>query len=128
MADINIQQIPDAPGGYSLTGKKLMVHDQSAPLASSTVLLPATSFGPGSGGGYAAPLWEVDGAGGSPVAGAFTFVSAGLIGATEMNYIIVNKVIEIIGDDFTFDNSTGTITRINQWITGDKMITPYKPV
>ena len=97
-----------------------MVHDQTAPLSSSTKLYPASSFG-----NYAAPIWlESDG---DMTAGLFTFVNTSLIGATQMNFIIVNKVIEFIDDDYTFDNVTGTITRINIWIAGDKMITPYKP-
>lgn len=99
-----------------------MVHNQSAPLASSTLLIPAGTLG----ASYAAPMWkESDG---DMTAGLFTFVHANLIGATEMNYIIVNKVIEFIDDDYTFDNVTGTITRTNPWIAGDKMVTPYKPV
>lgn len=120
---INIQQVPNAPGGYSLTGKKVMVHDQSAPLESSTVMVAATSFG----NSYAAPMWkETDG---DLVAGLATFTHADLIGATEMNFIIVNKAIEFIDDDYTFVSGTGTITRLNGnlWQAGDKMVTPYKP-
>lgn len=97
-----------------------MSHDQSAPLASSTVLVDATAFG-----GAVAPMWkESDG---DMTAGAFTFVDASLVGATQINYIIVNKVIEYIDDDYTFDSVTGTITRTNPWQAGDKMVTPYKP-
>lgn len=121
MADINIQQIPDAPGGYDLAGKKVMVHDQSAPLATSTVLVDADAIG---SGGYAAPIWTE---GADMTAGLTTFTHASLIGATEMNFIIVNKVIEFITEDFTFVSATGTITRVNQWQAGDKMITPHKP-
>ena len=121
---INIQQIPNAPGGYSLTGKKIMVHDQTAPLATSTVMVNATSLG-GVGGGdsYAAPMWtDAD-----FTAGLNTFQHNDLIGASEINFIIVNKVIEFIGDDYIFDDVTGTITRTNIWFAGDKMVTPYKP-
>lgn len=124
---INIQQVPNAPGGYSLTGKKVMVHDQSAPLESSTVMVNATSLGGdgGSDGSYAAPMWKE--ADGDMTAGLTTFSHASLIGATEMNFIIVNKVIEFIDDDYTFNSGTGTITRTNQWFAGDKMVTPHKP-
>ena len=120
---INIQQIPNAPGGYSLTGKKVMVHDQTAPLESSTVMVNATSLGGGgTGGSYAAPIWtDAD-----FTAGLNTFQHNDLIGASEMNFIIVNKVIEFITDDYTFDDATGTITRTNIWFAGDKMVTPYK--
>jgi len=123
---INIQQVPNAPGGYSLTGKKIMVHDQTAPLNASTVMVPATSLGgSGSGDSYAAPMWkESDG---DMTAGLTTFQDNSLIGASEINFIIVNKVIEFIDEDYTFDDVTGTITRTNIWFAGDKMITPYKP-
>jgi hypothetical protein len=117
---INILQIPDAPGGYDLAGKKIMVHDQSAPLVHSTVLVDPSIFG-----GAIAPMWKE--ADGDMTAGQFTFSDSSLIGATQMNYIIVNKIIEFIDDDFTFDSATGTITRTNPWQAGDKMITPYKP-
>ncbi len=33
----NIFQVPDAPNGYDLTGKKIMVHDLSQPEVTSTV-------------------------------------------------------------------------------------------
>lgn len=121
---INIQQVPNAPGGYSLAGKKIMCHDQSAPLPTSTVMIPATTFAAG-GNSYSAPIWkESDG---DMTAGLTTFTHASLIGATEMNYIIVNKVIEYIDEDYTFNSGTGTITRVNTWAPNDKMITPFKP-
>jgi hypothetical protein len=116
----NILGIPNAPVGYSLAGKKIMVHDKTAPLPNSTVMVDPTIFG-----GAIAPMWKE--ADGDMTAGAFTFSDASLVGATQMNYIIVNKVIEYIDDDFTFNSGTGTITRVNPWIAGDKMITPYKP-
>lgn len=124
---INIQQVANAPGGYSLTGKKIMVHDQTAPLGSSTVMVNATSIAGGGGSAsYAAPMWkEVDG---DMVAGQTDFQHNDLIGATDINFIIVNKIIEFIDDDYTFDDVTGTIDRApNQWFAGDKMVTPYKP-
>lgn len=119
---INIHGIPNAPVGYSLTGKKIMVHDPLAPLATSTKLYPADSIG---SGGYAAPMWKE--ADGDMTAGLTTFTHTSLIGATQMNFIIVNKVIEFIDEDYTFDIDTGTITRVNAWAEDDKMITPHKP-
>lgn len=121
MSDINIHGIPNAPGGYSLTSKKIMSHDPSAPLATSTVLVDATAFG-----GSKAPMWkESDG---DLTAGLTTFTNSTLIGATEMNFIIVNKVIEFINEDYIFNSGTGTIDRSpNQWQPGDKLVTPYKP-
>jgi len=125
MSDINIHGIPDAPGGYSLTGKKIMVHDPAAPLATSTVLVDPATIG-GGGSQYAAPMWkESDG---DLTAGLTTFSNPVLIGATEMNFIIVNKTIEFIDEDYTFNSGTGEIDRSpNQWFAGDKMVTPYKP-
>lgn len=127
MSDINIHGIPNAPGGYSLTGKKVMVHDPVAPLATSTVLYDADGLGGGgSGNGYKAQMWKEDD--GDMTAGLTTFTNASLIGATEMNFIIVNKVIEFIDEDYTFDDVTGTIDRSpNTWAAGDKMVTPHKP-
>lgn len=119
---INIHGVPNAPVGYSLTGKKIMVHDPVAPLATSTKLVDATSIG----GAYKAPMWtEEDG---DLTEGSNDFTHSSLIGATEMNFIIVNKVIEFIDEDYTFDPLTGTIDRSpNEWFASDKMVTPYKP-
>lgn len=122
MSDINIHGVPNAPGGYSLTGKKIMSHDPLAPLATSTVLIDPSTLGRDQ---YKAPMWkESDG---DLTAGLTTFTNASLISATEINFIIVNKVIEFIDEDYTFVSGTGTITRVNQFQVGDKMITPYKP-
>jgi hypothetical protein len=124
MSAINIHGVPNASGGYSLTGKKVMVHDPVAPLATSTVMVDATDLGTG-GGVYSAPMWkQTDG---DMTIGETDFTHASLIGATQMNFIIVNKVIEFINEDYTFDPLTGTIDRTpNQWFAGDKMITPHK--
>ncbi len=122
---INIQQIPNAPGGYSLTGKKIMVHDQTAPLASSTVLIPATSLGGGSGG-LVSRFWKETDA--DMTAGLTTITKAELIGATELHEITVNKITEYLDEDFTFNDVTGTIDRSpNQWFAGDKMVAKFKP-
>lgn len=124
MSAINIHGVPNASGGYSLTGKKVMVHDPVAPLDTSTVLVNATDFAAG-GSVYAAPMWKE--ADGDMTAGQTDFTHASLVGATEMNFIIVNKVIEFIDEDYTFDPLTGTIDRSpNQWFAGDKMVTPHK--
>jgi hypothetical protein len=122
---INIQQIPNAPGGYSLTGKKIMVHDQTAPLESSTVMVAATSIGTGGGeGGLVSRFWKEADA--DMTAGLTTFQHADLIGASELHEISVNKVLEYLDEDFTFDDVTGTITRLNQWFAGDKMVAKFK--
>jgi hypothetical protein len=121
---INIHGVPNAPGGYSLTGKKVMVHDPLAPLESSTVLVNATSIG-GSGGGLVSRMWKE--ADGDMVAGSNDIQNDDLIGASELHEITVNKVIEYVDEDFTFDDVTGTLTRVNQWFAGDKMVAKFKP-
>ena len=121
---INIQQVPNAPGGYSLTGKKIMVHDQTAPLAASTVMVNATSLGGGGGGGLVSRYWKEADA--DMIAGSNDIQNNDLIGATELHEISVNKVLEYLDEDFTFDDVTGTITRINQWFAGDKMVAKFK--
>lgn len=77
---------------------------------------------------YKAPMWTVDGNAGSPIVGQNDFQNNALIGASEINYIIVNKTIEFIGEDYLFNSTTGTITRNNTYQVGDKMVTPYKTV
>jgi|SRR5688572_15291779 len=121
---INIQQVPNAPGGYSLTGKKIMVHDQTAPLATSTVMVNATSLGGGGGGGLVSRYWKEADA--DMIAGSNDIQNNDLIGATELHEISVNKVLEYLDEDFTFDDVTGTITRLNQWFAGDKMVAKFK--
>ena len=121
---INIQQIPNAPGGYSLTGKKIMVHDQTAPLATSTVMVNATSLGGGSTGGLVSRFWKEADA--DMIAGSNDIQNNDLIGASELHEISVNKVLEYLDEDFTFDDVTGTITRLNQWFAGDKMVAKFK--
>lgn len=100
-----------------------MVHDPAAPLPTSTVMYPAAAFGAGAGG-YSAPMWKEED--GDMTAGSSTFTNAVLVDATELTFIIVNKVIEYADEDYTFDSETGTITRVNQFQEGDKMITPHK--
>lgn len=69
---------------------------------------------------------KVDGNAGSPVAGEYTFQHNDLIGATSCEDILVNKFPEtVIDGDFTFDSSTGTITRTNQWAANDTAIINY---
>lgn len=68
---------------------------------------------------------KVDGNPNMPVNGLFTYQNNVLIGAT-VEDIIVNKTIEtVIDGDFTFDSTTGTITRTNQWFTDDTAVINY---
>lgn len=83
------------------------------------------SSGGGAGSSYAAPKWlEEDG---DMTEGEYTFQDDSLIGATQMNFIIVNNNVEFITVDYTFDGVTGTITRVNAWQVFDEMVTPHKP-
>lgn len=124
MSAINIHGVPNASGGYSLAGKKVMVHDPVAPLESSTVLVNATDFSTAGSGSFRQIMWkESDG---DLTAGVSTFTNAALIGATQLTQITVNKIVEYVDDDFTFDPVTGTIDRSpNTWFAGDKMVTSF---
>ena len=101
-----------------------MVHDQTAPLATSTVLVNATSFGGSGSGGLVSRMWKEADA--DMVAGSNDIQNNDLIGATELHEISVNKILEYLDEDFTFDDVTGTITRLNQWFAGDKMVAKFK--
>jgi hypothetical protein len=60
---------------------------------------------------------------GTPVAGQFTYTNGGLKDAVNVNTISVNKAEETtLSGDFTFDATTGTITRTNPWFAGDTLI------
>lgn len=123
MSDINIHGVPNAPVGYSLTGKKIMVHDPIAPLATSTKMYDATSFA--SSNQFTKLMFKE--ADGDMTAGQTDFTHASLIGATELLEITVNKVVEYVDEDFTFDPVTGTIDRTpNIWFAGDKMVVGFK--
>ena len=61
----------------------------------------------------------VDGKTGSPVDSTNIYQNNALIGATNIAMINVNKGTEYKDDDYTFNGVSGTITRNNQWFTGD---------
>lgn len=67
------------------------------------------------------PEEEIDGL---PVPGSVTYQNDVLVGALQLNNIIVNNNNENRPKgDFTFDDVTGTITRgTNQWFAGDVLI------
>jgi len=54
-----------------------------------------------------------------PIISGFTYQNDSLIGATGLAMINVNKNTEYVGEDYTFNGVTGTITRVNQWQQGD---------
>lgn len=63
---------------------------------------------------------------GTPVAGEYTYTNLGLVGALNLNSIIINNNNETtLNGDFTFNSITGTITRINPWIAGDTLIAAF---
>ena len=62
----------------------------------------------------------------APVAGEYTYTNSGLVGALNLETILVGKNDETrIDGDFTFDSITGTITRINPWNDGDSLIAGF---
>lgn len=61
-----------------------------------------------------------------PIEGEFTYFNRELIGALNLNHIIVNNGNETTTDDnFTFDSATGIITRINPWVEGATLVVPF---
>jgi hypothetical protein len=68
---------------------------------------------------------KVDGEEGSPVVDEYTYQNDLLIGANVIE-ISVNKLMETkIDGDFTFNPTTGTITRVNSWSANDTAIINY---
>ncbi len=62
----------------------------------------------------------------APIEGEFTYQNDGLIGALNLETILVGKNDETqIDGDFTFDPVTGTITRVNPWNDGDSLIAGF---
>lgn len=62
----------------------------------------------------------------NPVPDQFTWTVPGLAGGTAMPFILVNNRPETLGQDYTCNFTTGVITRINPWITGDTVTGGYK--
>lgn len=59
-------------------------------------------------------------------AGATTYTNTDMVGGTNLNFILLDNMILTVGIDFSFDNSTGTITLLqSSWVTGSKLIIPY---
>jgi hypothetical protein len=69
---------------------------------------------------------SVDGNSGSPIAGEYTYQNDDLILGKDLSFIIVNNNTEsVLYGDFTINFITGTITRQNQWQTGDVCTIPF---
>lgn len=63
---------------------------------------------------------------GKPIPGSYTYQNNELIGALNLDYIIVNNNTESkLRGDFTFDSTTGIITRVTTWAEGDVLIAPF---
>jgi hypothetical protein len=61
-----------------------------------------------------------------PTDGSFTFQSNVFIGGLQFAYVIVNGIFETIeAGEVTFNSITGTITRLNPYVTGDIMVVPF---
>lgn len=62
----------------------------------------------------------------SPILGSYTYTSPELVGALNVEYIIVDNTTESKKyGDFTFDSTTGTITRVNPFVEENVLIVPY---
>ncbi|WP_407031034.1 hypothetical protein [Polluticaenibacter yanchengensis] len=59
--------------------------------------------------------------------GTNQFQSNNLIGATGLFMIVVDKMVEFVGIDFTFIPETGTIERTNEWYDVNVMMILYQP-
>lgn len=65
----------------------------------------------------------------SPQNGQTTF-TAKFLEECFVNFLIVNNINETQlppSPDFTHSYITGTITRVNPWVTGDKLVIDYTP-
>lgn len=60
-------------------------------------------------------------------AGATTYTNTDMVNGTDLNFILLDGMVLTVGTDFSFNNSTGTITLLNGnvWVTGSKLIIPY---
>ncbi len=62
----------------------------------------------------------------APIAGEYTYQNDGLIGALNLEKILVAKNDETrIDGDYTFDPIEGRITRVNPWNDGDSLIAGF---
>lgn len=50
-----------------------------------------------------------------------------LVGGTQLTYILIDNTANTLGVDFTFDNTTGTITLLNgnHFFTGSNIVIPF---
>ena len=63
---------------------------------------------------------------GAPTAGATTYTHTDLIGGTDLNFFLLDNMVLTVGVDFSFDNSTGTITLLlSTWVTSSNLVIPY---
>lgn len=88
--------------------------------ASSTPTVPGSSY-------IYNEIKVTVGAAGAPVAGGTTYTNTDLIGGTDLSFMFIDKLCLFVGDDFSFDSSTGTITLLlsNVWIPSSVLVIPY---
>ena len=88
-----------------------------------TVLSTAGSGSSGSGN-FAGYLGTA-GLPGGPTVGAFT-LDIGVVGASLLNFIIVDNNVYTLNVNFTFDSGTGIITMPFAWADGNVVTFTYK--
>jgi hypothetical protein len=87
---------------------------------------PATPTTPTSGYVYNVIFKTVSVSANAPTAGTSTYTNNDLIGATDLDFIFINKVQYFSGEDFSFDNSVGTITMVAYtWFANDVVAIPH---
>jgi hypothetical protein len=62
----------------------------------------------------------------APTAGTSVFTHSDLVNATDVNFVYINKVQYFLGEDFTFNSVSGTITFTGYtFFAGDVIAVPY---
>lgn len=60
------------------------------------------------------------------VNGAATYTHTDLIGGIDLSFMLLDNMVLTVGVDFSFDNSTGTITLLQStWVTASNLVIPY---
>lgn len=60
------------------------------------------------------------------VSGASTYTNTILIGAQDLNFFLLDNTVLSNGTDFSFDNSTGTVTLLsNTWVASSRVVIPF---
>lgn len=90
---------------------------------------PIIPVNPPSGYSWTRITTQVNGDNGSPIAGEYTFYHPDLVNALYVTKINVNNNEEnILDGNFSFNSTTGVITRTNQWFDNDVLIMDFVKV